>query len=133
MRKRYKAGRGLSLNVLAGGQNVHVSFESRSDGSSFFETCDEDLQHGIEHNVHYGRLFFLDSVEDEQVAEAVQEAEEASKACHAEETSKTVDVTDIDDAKDYLAEKYGISRTMLRSKSAILRAAEERGISFNGI
>lgn len=130
MRKQYKASRGLSINVVVGkNTNVHVAFEGRSDGSSYYATDDADLQHAIEHNCHFGHLFFLDSAEDEQVSSPSPEV--TPDAPSSEQV--VVEVTDIDEAKDYLAEKYGISRTMLRSKSAILSEGESRGITFRGI
>lgn len=129
MRKQYKASRGLSINVVVGkNTNVHVAFEGRSDGSSYYATDDADLQHAIEHNCHFGHLFFLDSAEDEQVSSPSPEVTPDTPS-----SEQVVEVTDIDEAKDYLAEKYGISRTMLRSKSAILSEGESRGITFRGI
>ena len=129
MRKQYKASRGLSINVVVGNKtNVHVAFEGRSDGSSYYATEDADLQHAIEHNCHFGHLFVLDSAEDEQVSSPPPEV-----TPDAPSSEQVVEVTDIDEAKDYLAEKYGISRTMLRSKSALLSEGESRGITFRGI
>lgn len=44
-----------------------------------------------------------------------------------------IDVSDIDDARDYLVEEFGIARSKLRSVPSVLRAAEENGIVFRGI
>lgn len=44
-----------------------------------------------------------------------------------------VNVTDPDDAKDYLCEKFGYSRTKLRSLKAIKEAALVNGVEFVGI
>lgn len=46
---------------------------------------------------------------------------------------EVVKVTDLQDAKDYLAEKFGISRTLLRSKEAIMAKAKANGLEFEGI
>ena len=44
-----------------------------------------------------------------------------------------VDVTDIDDARDYLADEFGIARSNLRSNVSVMRAAEEHKIVFRGL
>ena len=44
-----------------------------------------------------------------------------------------VHVTDLASAKDYLADKFGISRTSLRSTKAILEQAASHGCEFEGI
>ena len=45
-------------------------------------------------------------------------------------TLKQVTVSDLAAAKDYLADKFGISRTTLRSKKAIVEQAAANGIEF---
>ena len=68
-------------------------------------------------------------VEQDEDTEAQPEEESAEEA-----TGLTkVPVTCLDDAKDYLSEKFGISRTKIRSKKAIDEAAAENGIEFVGI
>lgn len=44
-----------------------------------------------------------------------------------------VPVTDLDSAKDYLADKFGISRTKLKSEKTILAQAAAHGIEFVGL
>lgn len=44
-----------------------------------------------------------------------------------------IDVTDLDDARDYLCENFGIARSSLRSNVSVYRAAEEHNIVFRGI
>ncbi|MBR6631006.1 MAG: hypothetical protein IKK89_03550 [Alistipes sp.] len=51
----------------------------------------------------------------------------------AEGNVTKITITCLDDAKDYLSEKFGISRTKLRSKKAIEEAAADNGIEFVGI
>lgn len=46
---------------------------------------------------------------------------------------RIVEVTDIDDARDYLVDEYGIARSSLRSNVSVHRAAEEHNIVFKGI
>lgn len=44
-----------------------------------------------------------------------------------------VNVTDFEDARDYLSDKFGISRTKIRSQKAVKEAAEANGIVFVGL
>lgn len=44
-----------------------------------------------------------------------------------------VEVTDIDDAREYLVEKFSMARSTLRYKSNVLKEAEERRIKFVGL
>lgn len=50
-----------------------------------------------------------------------------------EDGKRIVEVTDIDDARDYLVDEYGIARSSLRSHVSVLRAAEEHNIVFKDI
>lgn len=50
-----------------------------------------------------------------------------------EEPLAEVTVTDLEEAKEYLVEQYGIARSKLRSKVAIVDSARENGIVFTGI
>lgn len=50
-----------------------------------------------------------------------------------DETVCKVKVSDIATAKDYLADKFGISRTSMRSTKAILEQAAAHGIEFQGL
>ena len=46
---------------------------------------------------------------------------------------RIVEVTDIDDARDFLVDEFQIARSTLRSNVSVFRAAEEHNIVFNGI
>lgn len=50
-----------------------------------------------------------------------------------EDSSKHVEVTDIDEARDYLVEKCGVQRSTIRSAINVFRTADELGIVFDGI
>lgn len=51
----------------------------------------------------------------------------------ASEAQNVVEVESLDDAKEYLNQKYGIAVRNLRSRQAIIDAAKECGFSFKGI
>lgn len=68
---------------------------------------------------------------NEQNGEAPTEGAETKTDTDA--TLKQVTVSDLAAAKDYLADKFGISRTTLRSKKAIVEQAAANGIEFVGL
>lgn len=140
MIKTYKAKTNVSINVVlpTSKKSTHISFVPLSDGSSTFTTDNEELQYAIEHNYRFNSLFFLLS-KPEYTIEAPKpvapKEDVAEKAENPKESSRklVMSVSDIASAKDYLAETFGISRTSLRSKAAILAQAEVHGIIFEGL
>lgn len=66
---------------------------------------------------------------DDTEAETVEDSEATVTA----DGKAIIDVTDLDDARDYLCENFGIARSSLRSNVSVPRAAEERNIVFRGI
>lgn len=73
----------------------------------------------------------------EETAEETVEYVEVEDDGEGEETdeqeAKVVKVSDLAAAKDYLADTFGISRTTLRSKKAIVASGEANGIVFEGL
>lgn len=66
---------------------------------------------------------------DDTEAETVDDSEATVTA----DGKAIIDVTDLDDARDYLCENFGIARSSLRSNVSVPRAAEEHNIVFRGI
>lgn len=159
MIKTYKSNTNISINVvLQSKKNLHISFTPLSNGSSLFTTDSEEVQTAIERHYKFGTLFRLHAVQDQSVAkEHVGKAGKKSSTKPADETenaatddagtsednsesdagtearTKKVTVSDLASAKDYLADKLGISRTILRSKKAIEEQAAANGIEFEGL
>lgn len=63
---------------------------------------------------------------DDTEAETVVDSEATVTA----DGKAIIDVTDIDDARDYFCENFGIARSSLRSNVSVYRAAEEHNIVF---
>lgn len=76
-----------------------------------------------------------EAVEEEETKEEETTSEEETAPEEAAEESglRQVAVTDINAAKDYLADTFGISRTSMRSTKSILEKAAENGIQFVGL
>lgn len=75
-----------------------------------------------------------ESADDDNSTDASEaETVEDSEATVTADGKAIIDVTDLDDARDYLCENFGIARSSLRSNVSVYRAAEEHNIVFRGI
>lgn len=134
MYKKYQAGTDLSFSVMVGNERVRVVFEGKTMGCSIYGTRDEKLQKAIESHYWFKDKFFLKEAVDEkkEAAEAKKRAAAKTKKRAAEE-KKTHIVTDFEDARDYLAETFGVSRSKLKTKEDILSIAMEKGVKLEGL
>lgn len=134
MYKKYQAGTDLSFSVMVGNERVRVVFEGKTMGCSIYGTRDEKLQKAIESHYWFKDKFFLVEAVDEkkEAAEAKKRAAAKTKKKVAEE-KKTHIVTDFEDARDYLAETFGVSRSKLKTKEDILSIAKEKGVELEGL
>ena len=71
--------------------------------------------------------------DEESTDDTEAETAENSEATVTADGKAIIDVTDLDDARDYLCENFGIARSSLRSNVSVYRAAEEHNIVFRGI
>lgn len=72
--------------------------------------------------------------DDENSTDASEaETVEDSEATVTADGMAIIDVTDIDDARDYLCENFGIARSSLRTNVSVPRVAKEHNIVFRGI
>ena len=148
MIKSYKANTNISINVVLPGskKNLHIAFVPLSDGSSVFSTENEEKEEGKERYHEFGCPFRFGGAAEttkprngpgkaqKKEESAPEEAEGTGENGESEEgTTVKVTVTDLASAKDYLADKFGISRTLLRSTKAIMEQAAAHGIEFEGI
>lgn len=135
MLKKYTAKTQVCVNiVMPGGKSLHVSFTSVTGGSSVFYTSDENVQTGLEHHYKFGKLFKLEDMIDEtkSISPTPVDTPDTGEE-NSEDKLTEIVVSCPDDAKDYLSEKFGASRTKLRSIKAIKDTAATFGIVFNGI
>ena len=134
MYKKYQAGTDLSFSVMVGNERVRVVFDGKTMGCSIYGTRDEKLQKAIESHYWFKDKFFLVEAVDEkkEAAEAKKRAAAKTKKKSAEE-KKTHIVTDFEDARDYLAETFGVSRSKLKTKEDILAIAKEKGVELEGL
>lgn len=127
MEKVYRSNTNLSVNIVVGKSNQHVSFTPQSDGSSLYRTDDDGVQRGLERHYKYGKLFRLVERSDEAVQEV---AADTVAPVEEEDGLTTINVTDWDSAKDWLAEHTDVTRSQLRSQKSIVSAAAANGYEF---
>lgn len=134
MFNKYQAGTDLAFSVMVGDERMRIVFEGKTMGSSVYMTRDPKVQKAIESHYWFNDKFFLAESIDEkkEAAEAKKKAAAKAKKKVADE-KKTHVVTDVEDAKDYLAETYGVSRSKMKTKEEILAVAQEHGVELEGL
>lgn len=134
MFKKYQAGSDLAFSVMVGNERMRIVFEGKTMGSSIYMTRDPKVQKAIESHYWFKDKFFLVEIIDEkkEAAEAKKKAAAKTKKKVADEKNTHV-VADFEDAKDYLAETYGVSRSKMKTKEDILDIAKEKGVELEGL
>ena len=134
MFNKYQAGTDLAFSVMVGDERMRIVFEGKSTGSSFYMTRDPKVQKAIESHYWFNDKFFLvESIDEKkEAAETKKKAAAKTKKKVADE-KKTHVVTDFEDAKDYLADTFGVSRSKMKTKEDILAIAKENGVELEGL
>lgn len=124
----------MSINIrLDGGKYLHVSFTPQTGGGSIFYTNDAGIQAALERHPRYGRLFREDTAYKPRAEALPSSGKEEHADGEPGEGKRIVKVGDPEEAKAYLAENFGVSRTKLKSLKAIREAAEAHGVEFEGL
>ena len=134
MFNKYQAGTDLAFSVMVGDERMRIVFDGKSVGCSVYMTRDPKVQKAIESHYWFNDKFFLvESIDEKkEAADAKKKASVKTKKKVADE-KKTHVVTDFEDAKDYLAETFGVSRSKMKTKEDILEIAKEKGVELEGL
>ena len=139
MNKRYEANSIVAITVKTGKFNRRVSFMPLSNGKSYYETESKALQKAIEgHSFFKSRMIIETPLAEGSVQnpKSTSDPEEGENAPALETNDENAaELTQIvvagqSDAVDYLTEKFGISRSKLRSQKAIAEVGKEYGVEF---
>ena len=135
MFKKYQAGTDLAFSVMVGDERMRIVFEGKTMGCSVYMTRDPKVQKAIETHYWYKDKFFLAESVDEkkEAAEAKKKKAAANNKKKVYDEKNTHVVTDVEDAKDYLAETFGVSRSKMETKEDILAIAKEKGVELEGL
>lgn len=129
----YQAGTDLAFSVMVGNERVRIVFEGKTMGGSVYMTRDPKLQKAIESHYWFNDKFFLAESVDEKKEAAEAKKKAAAKTKKKADEKKTHIVTDVEDAKEYLAETFGVSRSKMKTKDDILAIAKEKGVELEGL
>lgn len=126
--EKFIAKTNVSLNVaMKSGGSVYVSFTPLTGGGSVFYTDDAELASAMKRHYRYGKLFKSAGgqcavVKHEQPCEQ-----------HSGDSAVVIEVSEPDEAKEYLCEHFGLIPAKLKSLSAIKAAAKAHGVEFKGL
>lgn len=133
MLKTYQGNSDLAFNVKVEGGLKRIVFDGQSHGTSIYSTRDVKEQKAIESHYWFNDKFWLEETIDEKKVEAEAKKKAAARTKKIAEEKKTYCVTDIADAKDYLADTFGVSRTKMKTKEDVLAVAKEYGVELEGL
>ena len=126
MKKKYTAKSEVSLNIaLPSGKNKHIAFMGITGGGSAYYTADSEEQAALERHPRFGRLFRLSG--------CMEEPETPSEKVMIEEVEadSVMKFSCAEDAKNYLCETYGVSRTKLKTLQSIIDCAAGFGLMLD--
>ena len=129
----YQAGTDLAFSVMVGNERMRIVFEGKTMGSSVYITRDPKVQKAIESHYWFNDKFFLAESIDEKKEAAEAKKKAAAKTKKKVDEKKTHIVTDVEDAKEYLADAFGVSRSKMKTKEDILAIAKEKGVELEGL
>lgn len=136
MQKTYTSHTEVSFHVLINNHYVHVTFMPHTLGGSSLTTDDIRLQEAIEAHRFFGTRVVLGSVAGQQETAYPQTrheiAENHGKTAGMAEKQNPLELhfSSLSDAKDHIANTWGISRTMLRCRAQMETVALEHGVKL---
>ena len=131
---RSKSTIGITINLPNGGTR-RVSFSGNSEGKSVFYTDDKMVQEALERHARFGSLFYLVEKPKKPSKPAAPKRSTEDSSAPAEASDKIIHLpfVNLSDAKEYLADRFGVSRTRLRTREDIRKYATLNGVMFDGI
>lgn len=127
MFKKYQGYSDLAFNVNVDGKLRRIVFDGQSRGTSIYSSRDAKEQKALESHHWFGDKFVVLEEVDEKKVEAEAKKKAVAKAKKTEEV-QTHSVADIAEAKDYLADTIGISRSKMKTAEDILVLAKQYNV-----
>ena len=72
----------------------------------------------------------MESIDEKKEAADAKKKTAAKAKKKVADEKKTHIVTDVEDAKEYLAETFGVSRSKMKTKEEIFAIAKEKGVEL---
>ena len=121
---RAKTHIGITVNVKGG--HVHITFTELTGGGSIYTTESKEIAEALRKHHKFGKLFTEEEVKEETAKQ--QELEQKKADDRAKQSIK--EFACVEDAKEYMADTFGISRSKLRTRGDIEKQAAGRGITI---
>lgn len=134
MIKTYKASSVIAFTTLG----IRVSFIPLSTGGSYFITDNEDLQKAIESHHWFGTKIYREKSNPEEDNTPVEINPEQPKDSEIPKESDSLtpkeqepmEFENADDAKEYVANTFGVERTKMKKTGDIIKCALDNGLTI---
>ncbi|MBP5387065.1 MAG: hypothetical protein J6Y97_06730 [Prevotella sp.] len=132
MRKTYHAKSELCINVRMGDGHKHIAFIPHTMGGSSLTTDDPQLQSAIEQHRLFGSFITVEVMREETAMASQSPKGSGNARANANDNHAPLEMTfnSYSDARDYVANQWGISRSKLRHREDIMRHAAEHHVKI---
>lgn len=106
--KTYRSPSNIAINImLSNGNNMLISFNSKTIGGSIFTTSNEEVQQAIERHYNYNKLFFLERtvITEDKVSKTKKNAPVNKESAKSENISNDEPKEDNSEATEEETEK----------------------------
>ena len=103
-----------------------IAFHATTNGRSYYITDDEELQKGIARHPWVKRKDYIESGEEASPQPSPVDRE---KGCDKKKLVEMSFLT-LADAKSYLADKFGVVRSNIKTQEAAISAGEANGVKI---
>lgn len=127
MAKTYKSSSVIAFTILG----IRISFIPLAKGGSYFITDSETLQKAIEEHHWFGSKIFLENgKEEEDTTPVVIDSEQPKDPQSEAKGPEPMEFDNADDAKEYVANTFGVERTKMKKSEDIIKFALDNGLTI---
>ena len=112
---------------------MHLAFTPQTIKGSYFFTDNEKIQQALETHPLFQKRFFIDEAFQRKEEAKTIKQQKVTEEKEEQKAPKTINVKCLQDAKDYLADNYNVSRTKIRNTASVIKEATKHNIIFKGI
>ena len=117
----------VALSVPLEKGNAHISFIEKTGQGSVFYTDNEKLAKAMRKHPKFGKLFREEEIKEE----AKEEVSDAPDITDDGTKQPEVSFSNNEDAKEYLADRFGVSRSKLRTRQEMEEVAKTNNLTIN--
>ena len=117
----------VALSVPLEKGNAHISFIEKTGQGSVFYTDNEKLAKAMRKHPKFGKLFREEEIKEETKEEVPDAPDITDNGTKQPEVS----FSNNEDAKEYLADRFGVSRSKLRTRQEMEEVAKANNLTIN--